>query len=309
MAAVAEIEDYTRVRHDAPDAVRVLGHAVADVVHLLAELLENATAFSPPSNLVRVTGREFRGHAAVVEIADEGLGMTAAALHEANQLLSKPAAVDVAAVERMGLFVVSHLAARHGIRVRLDAAERGVTVTVWLPPTLLAPPTAPRADWPPPPRNSATASDPPRAMGRVAVVPTSAMVPPPSDAASAAPIPQAASPSTPPTVAFQLAPNPTSADPPMVGAGMPAPVAGSVSSRVSPSGLPMRVPMAQLPGTPSNPGLGSSPLQVPRPRAEPDPETAGLNLSRFYGGVRRAETEDTINIAAAPTASPWEEEK
>jgi signal transduction histidine kinase len=138
LAAVAEIEQYPRVRHDAIDPVDVAGHAVSDLVHLLAELLENATAFSPPSGAVSVSGRGSARTGAVVEIVDGGLGMSENALREANDLLAMPPAADVAASERMGLFVVSHLAARHGIRVELRAASRGVIAVVRLPANLLA---------------------------------------------------------------------------------------------------------------------------------------------------------------------------
>ncbi|HEX8628490.1 MAG TPA: nitrate- and nitrite sensing domain-containing protein, partial [Catenuloplanes sp.] len=141
LAAIAEIEFYPRIQHDTDDDLHVVGHAVADLVHLLAELLENATLFSPPHTVVSLTGRAFNGGVAVLEITDEGLGMTPRALREANHLLSSPPAADVAASERMGLFVVSHLAARQGIRVQLRAAERGLVATVWLPRTVLADPT------------------------------------------------------------------------------------------------------------------------------------------------------------------------
>ncbi|HEU4426186.1 MAG TPA: nitrate- and nitrite sensing domain-containing protein, partial [Pilimelia sp.] len=138
LAALAEIEQYTRVQHAAADSLYVGGHAVADVVHVLAELLENATVFSPPDTRVQVVGLERGGRTALVEITDEGLGMSRHAIEAANTLLASPPAADVAASERMGLFVVSHLAARHGIRVELRASERGTVASVWLPPDILA---------------------------------------------------------------------------------------------------------------------------------------------------------------------------
>lgn len=145
LAAVAEIEHYARVRHEADGHLHVVGYAVADLVHLLAELLENATVFSRPDTMVRIIGGG-HGREALVEISDEGLGMSPAALEEANALLAEPPAADVEASERMGLFVVSHLAARQGVRVRLRAAARGLVATVRLPAAILAP--AP-ADQPP----------------------------------------------------------------------------------------------------------------------------------------------------------------
>ncbi|MGW9195209.1 nitrate- and nitrite sensing domain-containing protein [Micromonospora chersina] len=143
LAASAEIEQYQRVRHDSRSDLHVVGHAVGDLVHLFAELLENATAFSRPDTVVRVVaGAE--GPGAYVEIIDEGLGMSPAALAEANAVLAEPPAADVAASERMGLFVVSHLGARHGVRVRLRGGHEGLVARVRIPAELLAaaPPAA-----------------------------------------------------------------------------------------------------------------------------------------------------------------------
>ncbi|MFF4894275.1 sensor histidine kinase [Micromonospora chersina] len=143
LAASAEIEQYQRVRHDSRSDLHVVGHAVGDLVHLFAELLENATAFSRPDTVVRViAGAE--GPGAYVEIIDQGLGMSPAALAEANAVLAEPPAADVAASERMGLFVVSHLGARHGVRVRLRGGHEGLVARVRIPAELLAaaPPAA-----------------------------------------------------------------------------------------------------------------------------------------------------------------------
>ncbi|WDZ84067.1 sensor histidine kinase [Micromonospora cathayae] len=137
LAAGAEIEQYQRVRHDSVADLYVVGHAVGELVHLLAELLENATAFSRPDTVVRVTARAADG-GAVIEIADQGLGMSPAALEQTNRLLASPPAADVAASERMGLFVVGHLAARHAIEVRLHGGQDGVVARVTLPAALLA---------------------------------------------------------------------------------------------------------------------------------------------------------------------------
>ncbi|MDI1465993.1 ATP-binding protein [Catellatospora sp. KI3] len=140
LAALSEIEQYERVRADVDDSLHVVGHAAADIGHLLAELLDNATAFSAPHTAVLVSARADAANAAagaVVEIVDEGIGIGAETLAELNALLARPAEVDVAASERMGLVVVSHLAARHGVRVRLVATEVGVRAVVRLPAALL----------------------------------------------------------------------------------------------------------------------------------------------------------------------------
>jgi signal transduction histidine kinase len=135
-AAVSEVEEYQRVVVQPPPPVSVLGMAVNDIVHLVAELLDNATTFSPPHTRVLV-GSHLSGHGElVVEISDQGVGMSEAQLAEANQRLADPPVVDVSVSRRMGLFVVGRLAMRHGISVRLAAnsdEENGLTATVVVP--------------------------------------------------------------------------------------------------------------------------------------------------------------------------------
>lgn len=136
-AAVSEIEQYQRVIVQSPPTSRIVGRAASDLVHLLSELLDNATSFSPPdSQVVMSTTRTAEG-SILVEIADRGVGMTDDELAEVNQRLGGPAAVDVSASRRMGLFVVGRLAARHGIGVRLGTsphgAQRGLTASVTVP--------------------------------------------------------------------------------------------------------------------------------------------------------------------------------
>ncbi|MEV8511193.1 nitrate- and nitrite sensing domain-containing protein [Dactylosporangium sp. NPDC051484] len=141
LAAMAEIEQYARIRHDVPSDIYVVGHAVSDIVHLFAELLENATTFSPPDTVVAVTGWPAQQvREATIVIEDKGIGMTESGVIEANERVSSPIAIDVAASERMGLVVVGHLADRHGVSVRLTATEGGVTAYVTLPARLLAAP-------------------------------------------------------------------------------------------------------------------------------------------------------------------------
>jgi signal transduction histidine kinase len=374
LAAVAEIEHYQRVRHDVADQIYVVGHAIADLVHLLAELLENATAFSPPETSVTMSGRRAAGETALIEIADEGLGMSPAALEEANELLASAPAADLAASERMGLFVVSHLAARLGVRVQLQPVERGLVAAIWLPETILAP--APPQDVRQPsarPVLSATAAartagvtvpsangmrvvpyltdlpvagrrpdpvapqpaiSPPPAPVSPSPAPVSPLRPPvsppqvPASAGWAASGPVAPAPDAPPapaTPTVAAAPRramPTRAEsvlPPIrssarsgsiwwtrqPGAAPPpapmadaAPPATPVTGGVSASGLPLRVPMAQLPNA-----TEGAPPPVPAHRAEPDPETTGGMLTSFYGAVRRAEAEDS-EIVTAPIGAP-----
>ena len=123
-AAIAEVEDYTRVVVEAAAPAALDGSVVADITHLLAELIENATTFSPPPTQVHVRGElAARGYA--VEIEDRGIGMNAEELADANLRLSQPPEFDLADSDRLGLFIVGRLAERHGIEVRLTASPYG----------------------------------------------------------------------------------------------------------------------------------------------------------------------------------------
>ncbi|UQU63702.1 nitrate- and nitrite sensing domain-containing protein [Couchioplanes caeruleus] len=140
--AISEVEDYKRIDIISVESSAVLGRAVGDVIHLLAELLENAASFSPPQTRVTVVGQILpNGYA--VEIEDRGLGMSADAIAEANRKLLEPPDFDPADSARLGLFVVAQLAARHSIRVSLRAsAYGGITAIVLVPGELVtaAPP-------------------------------------------------------------------------------------------------------------------------------------------------------------------------
>ena len=133
-AAVSEIEQYERVTLNVQPGIAVRGHAVNDVVHLLAELAENATSFSSAETPVVVSGHLLSSGGVLLDITDQGVGMGAEEMAHANWRLDNPPVVDVAVSRRMGLFVVARLAARHGIRVRLrPATAGGLTALVWLP--------------------------------------------------------------------------------------------------------------------------------------------------------------------------------
>ena len=136
-AAIAEVEDYVRVdvASDSPDAV--VGSAVNDVIHLVAELVENATTFSPPTTRVEIRA-DTVGNGFAVEIEDRGLGLPAGELAEINQRLASPPEFDLANSDQLGLFVVGQLAGRHGIRVSLrDSPYGGTTAIVLMPPSLI----------------------------------------------------------------------------------------------------------------------------------------------------------------------------
>ena len=136
-AAVGEVEDYARVRVHRMPPVAVVGGAVSDVVHLLAELVENATVFSPPHTQVRIQG-ELVANGFVLEIDDRGLGMGDEAMTAANERLAAAGDFDLSDTDRLGLFVVSRLSGRHGIQVSLRKSPYGgTTAVVLLPPDLL----------------------------------------------------------------------------------------------------------------------------------------------------------------------------
>ena len=133
-AAVSEIEQYERVTLNVQPGIAVRGPAVNDVVHLIAELAENATSFSSADTPVNVSGHLLNSGGVLLDITDLGVGMGSEEMAHANWRLDNPPVVDVAVSRRMGLFVVARLAARHGIRVRLRPASAvGLTALVWLP--------------------------------------------------------------------------------------------------------------------------------------------------------------------------------
>ncbi|MEU6279325.1 nitrate- and nitrite sensing domain-containing protein [Streptomyces sp. NPDC047028] len=135
-AAVSEVEDYARVEVRRLPEASVIGTAVADLTHLLAELVENAAQFSPPHTRVRVTGEPV-GNGYALEVEDRGLGMGGEALAEANRRIEQSETLDLFDSDRLGLFVVSRLASRHGIRVHLRTSPYGGTTAVVLLPTAL----------------------------------------------------------------------------------------------------------------------------------------------------------------------------
>ncbi|MDN3294542.1 nitrate- and nitrite sensing domain-containing protein [Streptomyces ficellus] len=150
-AAVSEIERYERVTiHSLPPHAYVAGFAADDLSHLLAELLENATSFSPPDAKVRLSGWLLESGEVMLSVEDEGIGMTEGRLAELNARLSDPEPEPDADQdgEGLGIRVTALLAARHGVRVQLrDQKQGGVTAVVVLPAALL--PDAPPAELPP----------------------------------------------------------------------------------------------------------------------------------------------------------------
>ena len=137
-AATSEIEQYSRVTLNIPPGVSVSGQAVSDVVHLLAELIENATIFSPKDTRVQVTMQELTSGGVLIEVVDRGIGVSDARLAEMNWRLDNPPVIDVSVSRHMGLFAVARLAERHRVRVRLRSAPpQGLSALVWLSESLI----------------------------------------------------------------------------------------------------------------------------------------------------------------------------
>ncbi|MFI5748367.1 nitrate- and nitrite sensing domain-containing protein [Streptomyces sp. NPDC051644] len=134
-AASSEVESYERIELSGVPETEIHGQSVTDLVHLLAELLENATTFSSPQTKVRVTATRLPDSRVMIEIHDKGIGLTAEDFADINHKLANPPTVDAAVSQRMGLFVVGRLADRHSIRVQLrpSGEQAGTTSLVMLP--------------------------------------------------------------------------------------------------------------------------------------------------------------------------------
>jgi signal transduction histidine kinase len=136
-AAISEIEQYNRVALKIQPGVVIPGHAVSDIVHLLAELIENATVYSATDTQVLVSVQALASGGVLIQVSDSGVGISEARLREMNQRLDDPPAIDESVSRHMGLFAVARLAERHGVRVRLRAGNpQGLTALVWLPDSL-----------------------------------------------------------------------------------------------------------------------------------------------------------------------------
>jgi signal transduction histidine kinase len=271
-AAQSEVEHYTRIEFGVVDRdIEVAAHAVNDLVHLIAELFDNATAFSPPDSSVMVEARRV-GDRAVLYVEDHGIGIQPDMLSEINEKLATPPMVDVAVSRMMGLVVVARLAARHGVKVELrSSSERGVIADVTLPTAVLVP----------------------RALsGRAGA---------PSREASATAI--ESKPVTPPRPAFAaplaLESGSRSFDP-----APPAPASPSTVNGPRP-GMPA---WSDLTGAGSNGnGNGSAPAADPLPRRSLDAElTEGGRPASFYGShiPRQQSPEEHAYDRLAPFSAP-----
>ncbi|MGW6331198.1 sensor histidine kinase [Nocardia rhamnosiphila] len=180
--AAAESQDYTRIHTGRIPDLKITGPATADLIHLLAELMENATTFSPPESRVEVSAAVV-GRGVAVEVADRGLGMSAEEILGCNELLAAPPDFGVAALTgetRLGLFVVATLAARHGVTVRLaDSVYGGIKAVVVIPAALLETAGATESPAEPAHATATTAASPGTAPGASAAAQPQATAAPP----------------------------------------------------------------------------------------------------------------------------------
>ncbi|MFE0805955.1 ATP-binding protein [Streptomyces sp. NPDC058848] len=264
-SAIAEVEQYSRVRLVPPIDGTLRGHAVADVIHLLAELVENATLFSAPQTQVLMRASLVTSGLAV-EVEDRGLGMPVAEQSRMNALLADPDQVNVArllADGRIGLFVVSQLAKRHGITVRLQTnIYGGVQAVLVVPQALLgAEPGVLPGGATGPEQVAGTEAVPPHPEQPRSVTP--AVRPAPAGSGSAGPEADGSGSVVPRSVVpDSTGPAPTAPDPSVPGSAVPAPVPAPAAppgahraGRGEPAPLPVRgahedrpTPAAAVPG-------------------------------------------------------------
>ncbi|ROO59271.1 signal transduction histidine kinase [Micromonospora sp. Llam0] len=332
--AIAEVEDYTRVTVAPIGQVSLAGRAVADVIHLLAELIENALSFSPPHTTVQVKG-QFVANGYVVEIEDRGLGMSDDERAAANERITEHPEFRLSSTVRLGLYVVSRLTERTGIRVHLKESPYGGSTAVVLIPRELVVPGDEATD--PDLRSSGrlpaavpaalaasdaaetlplTAATGPgraaerrstvRAVAQVAATARSEPVPPPDG-----------DPPTAPTTATGAAlPTAASADRP-AGSVEPesdqvrsAPTAGPHTSTYTPSGLPVRV-RSTAAGSAGGPGA-NPPDRSQRDRHPDDgpadpPARPAEQVLRMMSAYQSGTRQGRSDAARLPDAPPPED--
>ena len=321
-AAVAEVEDYVRVDVTSESDDLVAGNAVSDVIHLIAELIENAAAFSPPNTRIEVRAERV-GTGLVAEVEDRGLGMSPDELDDINARLASPPEFDPAHSDQLGLFVVSRLAARHAIKVSLRRSVYGGTMAVVLMPfgVVVRQEEARRAA---PPWAGRPAEDGPRSLtGR------HRLPPPPAVAARPGPgvrtgeaewpmAPWETGPITMPSEAAAAGPAPALSPPlappsPLQAPASPAPAAPTPAAPASGShlGMPIRVPQASMapqlrdqrgadPQDPQDPqGLQAAEDDVPWFGAR-SPEATRSMLTMMQQGWRRGRMDDLDDPEGVP---------
>ncbi len=262
--AISEVESYDRVDITTVQAAGTLGRSVGDIIHLLAELIENATAFSPPDSRVEVSG-EHVANGYALSVSDHGLGMNPAAIEEANRKLARSPEFDPTETARLGLFVVARLAARHQVQVRLRPSEgTGLTAVVLIPTELITAEPSPLPEPEAPPTADEEANPQQRRLARATRLTT---------------VPRQRSRST-------ARPGSTPPDDRDRPSGPPAAYRGGPDQRsavaaAEDDGLPRRI-RRQRPAKPAGP-----PVAAPTPSAGPTPEEARRVMSALQAGTAR----------------------
>jgi signal transduction histidine kinase len=273
-AAVAEVEDYTRIRVTAGTHAALVGSAVGDVIHLLAELAENATMFSPPNTPVTIHG-DTVGQGFAVEIEDRGLGLSDEQLTTINRLLENPPPFDPASSDQLGLFVAGQLAKRHNIKISLRPSPYGgITAIVLIPRSLVVTEEDQARD----PALAAVSGPVPRVKGRHATRSLAGSV---------------ASDAEPATGPLTLAPSPTPS--PWPGIDVPAMREPADATGLAAAGLAGTGATAASPAL-ADPGLGSGPGGP----GEDDGDGADLPRRVRQANLAPQLREGTIEPAPAP---------
>lgn len=326
--ALAEVEDYTRVTVQPVGNASLLGRAVGDVIHLLAELIENAVSFSPPQTTVRVGGSVV-GYGFAIEIEDRGLGMSPEELAAANEQLRDPPEFRLTSTARLGLYVVAKLAERHGIRVRLtESAYGGTTAIVLLPGSLLADDGTDGSTAPDPSqldsyrpaqlagvgrhRLQTDTADRVRGEASTAVAvrePAAGSADRTQAPTGAADLDRSSAPVAPvvpatngtngraPSLAPVSRPEPTTTDDQAPDQPAPAPQAEAETPRLTPSGLPFRQRRARSEPAPE-PSQGSKPVMSSR-----DPDATRSLMSSYQSGTLRGRS-DAARLTEAQASPP-----
>ncbi|MCP3853758.1 MAG: sensor histidine kinase [Actinomycetia bacterium] len=310
--AIGEVEDYNRVSIVALDPIAVDGNTAVDIAHLTAELLENATSFSPPDTVVELMGSHVPGGYAIA-ISDHGVGMSPEAVNAANETLTTPPVIGFELSRSLGFIVVGHLAKRLGVTVKIgEGANGGTAAVVSIPSAVLgavelnpaphspteaaptptepvAPPTEPQLDMaiePPPPPSPPAPGPEPAPEG---------LIPDTSEAAPAPPVlPQL----TPSATLEDVIPGQPDFDAELANLmpKHPQPPIHDDSAPTNPiltaAGLPKRVP----PAADDNPGSPRGPASAPSKRS---PEEVRTMLARYRNGLHHGRGE-TLPHGAQP---------
>ncbi|EME54492.1 nitrate- and nitrite sensing domain-containing protein [Amycolatopsis decaplanina] len=306
-SALAEIEDYQRVRLGSMGDVLLSSPFGSDLVLIFAELLENATSFSPPESFVDVGTKILPDGSCLIVIVDQGIGMTAERLAEENRRLVERERLELAPTSVLGLFVVGRLARRHGLKVELTETEpgAGITARLTVPPNLLtyrppapksvpAPPVWPtaepgdEAEPPSRPEPREKAGHEPPALAIAGMIPRDGQRPKDfrwfrktdGEIPEPAPLPT---------------PLPTPLPEPLPAFQAPAPTLTAADSGETRGGLRRRVKGAQLPGAPEAPA---------RQKSRHDPEAAKAAFDGFEAGLAKATAPPATDPAPPPMPTP-----